>query len=38
MPGYEWALFSYDPLFEELRKDPRIIEVLGLLDMDSIAE
>jgi tetratricopeptide (TPR) repeat protein len=38
MPGYEWALFTYDPLFEELRKDPRIIEVLPLLDMESIAE
>jgi hypothetical protein len=37
MPGYEWALFYYDPLFAELRKDPRVIEVLDLLDMDSIA-
>jgi hypothetical protein len=38
MPGYEWALFFYDPLFDELRKDPRVIEALELLDVDSIAE
>jgi DNA-binding winged helix-turn-helix (wHTH) protein/tetratricopeptide (TPR) repeat protein len=38
MPGYEWALFRHDPLFCELRKDPRVIEVLGLLDIDGVAE
>ena len=38
MPGYEWALFYYDPLFAELRKDPRVVEVLELLNIDSIAE
>jgi DNA-binding winged helix-turn-helix (wHTH) protein len=38
MPGYEWTLFYYDPLFAELRRDPRIIEVIELLDIDSIAE
>jgi len=38
MPGYEWALFCHDPLFAELRKDPRVIEVLELLSMDGMAE
>jgi len=36
MPGYEWALFYYDPLFAEPRADPRVVEVLELLRMDSI--
>jgi len=38
MPGYEWTLFYYDPLFAELRKDARVIEVLELLEIDSISE
>jgi hypothetical protein len=38
MPGYEWALFCYDPLFAELRRDPRVIEVLELLVIDGVAE
>jgi len=38
MPGYEWALFRHDPLFAELRKDPRIVAVIDLLDVDSIVE
>jgi tetratricopeptide (TPR) repeat protein len=37
-PGYEWTLFVHDPLFEELREDPRIVEVLPLLDVESITE
>ena len=38
MPGYEWALFYFDPLFADLRRDPRIIEVLDLLDVKSITD
>jgi tetratricopeptide (TPR) repeat protein len=37
MPGYHWTLFCHDPLFTELRKDPRVIEVLELLNINSIA-
>jgi hypothetical protein len=30
-PSYAWTLFFYDPLFAELRNDPRIKETLNLL-------
>ena len=36
MPDYSWTLFFYDPLFAEVRNDPRMSDALSLLRFDSI--